>query len=233
MKATRAGSVGTLALLASGALVTGLVTSGTAVAAPAGGSQAGVTSVLSQGVKTTTHFQQLNNSGVRGNATVTVNHRRLMIDINARGVLKDMPHAMHIHFSADSSHSCPTVNNDTNGDHRLSTSEGGPAYGTVRVSLTTHGAHGPGSALAVNRFPTAANGRISYQRTIRVSRDVARAVRNGEAAIVIHGVDYNQNGKYDFSGAGKSDLDPSLPAEATDPVACGILHQQKSAVPLP
>lgn len=233
MKATRAGSIGTLALLASGAMVTGLVTGGAAVAAPAGGSQAGVTGVLSQGVMTKTHFEQLNNSGVRGNATVTVNHRRLKIAINARGVLKDMPHAMHIHFSADSSHTCPTVQNDTNADHRLSTSEGAPAYGNVRVSLTTRGAHGPGSALAVNRFPTASNGRINYERTIRVSRDVARAVRNGEAAIVIHGVDYNQNGKYDFSGAGKSDLDPTLPAEATDPVACGILHMQKGAVQLP
>jgi hypothetical protein len=233
MKATRAGSIGTLALLASGAMVTGLVTSGTAVAAPAGGSQAGVTSLLNQGVKTQTHFQQLNNSGVRGNATVTVRHRRLTIDIDARGVLKDMPHAMHIHFSADSSHTCPTVWNDSNGDHRLSTSEGAPAYGSVKVSLTTRGAHNPGSALAVDRFPTASNGRIHYERTIRVRQGVARAVRNGEAAIVIHGIDYNQNGKYDFAGAGKSDLDPNLPAEATDPVACGILHMQKPALQLP
>ena len=232
MKATRAGSIGTLALLASGALVTGMVTSGSAVAAPAGGSQAAVTGLLSQGMTTQTHFQQLNNSGVRGRATVTVRHRRLTIDINARGVLKDMPHAMHIHFSADSSHTCPTVQNDTNADHRLSTSEGAPAYGGVQVSLTTRGAHGPGSALAVNRFPTASNGRISYERTIHVRRGVARAIRNGEAAVVIHGVDYNQNGKYDFD-AGKSDLDPNLPAEATDPVACGILHVQKSGLQLP
>jgi len=232
MKATRAGSIGTLALLASGALVTGMVTSGSAVAAPAGGSQTAVTGLLNQGMTTQTHFQQLNNSGVRGRATVTVRHRRLTIDIDARGVLKDMPHAMHIHFSADSSHTCPTVQNDTNADHRLSTSEGAPAYGGVQVSLTTRGAHGPGSALAVNRFPTASNGRISYERTIHVRRGVARAIRNGEAAVVIHGVDYNQNGKYDFD-AGKSDLDPNLPAEATDPVACGILHVQKSGLQLP
>lgn len=233
MKTTRAGSIGTLALLASGALVTGLVSSGAAVAAPTDGTPAAVTGMLNQGVKTQTHFQQLNNSGVWGNATVTVRHRQLTVDIDARGLLKDMPHAMHIHFSADSSHTCPTVSNDTNADHRLTTSEGGPAYGNVRVSLTTRGAHGPGSALAVTRFPTAPRGRIQYERTIRVGRNVARAVRDGEAAIVIHGIDYNQNGKYDFAGAGKSDLDPNLPAEATDPVACGILHPQRSAIQLP
>ncbi len=232
MKATRAGSIGTLALLASGALVTGLATTGTAEAAPAGGSQAGVTSLLNQGVRTRTHLLQLNNSGVRGNVTAAVHHRRVTVDINARGLLKNMPHAMHIHFSANSTHTCPTVRDDNNGDHRLTTSEGAPDYGAVRTSLTTHGAHGPGSGLAVNRFPTAPNGRIHYQRTIRVAPDVARAVRNGQAAIVIHGIDYNQNGKYDFGGAGKSDLNPKLPAEATDPVACGILHPQKSALPL-
>ena len=44
----------------------------------------------------------------------------------------------------------------------------------------------------------------------------------GQAAIVVHGVDYNKNGKYD--GATKSDLDPSLPTEATDPALCGALN---------
>ena len=34
--------------------------------------------------------------------------------------------------------------------------------------------------------------------------------------------DYDQNGKY--SGSKKSDLDPSLPTEATDPALCGALH---------
>ena len=48
--------------------------------------------------------------------------------------------------------------------------------------------------------------------------------------MVIHGIDYNHNGKYDFS-AGKSDLDPSLPAEATDPAACGVLHESKGRCP--
>jgi hypothetical protein len=37
-------------------------------------------------------------------------------------------------------------------------------------------------------------------------------------------VDYNGNGMYDFKSAGKSDLDPNLPAEATDPATCGVLR---------
>jgi hypothetical protein len=41
--------------------------------------------------------------------------------------------------------------------------------------------------------------------------------------VVIHGVDYNGNGTYDFDSAGASELDPMLPAEATDPATCGVL----------
>jgi hypothetical protein len=37
----------------------------------------------------------------------------------------------------------------------------------------------------------------------------------------VHGIDTNHNDAYDFS-AGKSELDPSLPQEATVPAGCGI-----------
>jgi hypothetical protein len=40
--------------------------------------------------------------------------------------------------------------------------------------------------------------------------------------VVVHGVDHNNDGKYD--GDTKSDLDPSLPTEATDPAICGVLN---------
>ena len=40
--------------------------------------------------------------------------------------------------------------------------------------------------------------------------------------MVIHGVDYNKDGKY--SGDVKSDLAPALPTEATDPALCGVLR---------
>jgi hypothetical protein len=40
--------------------------------------------------------------------------------------------------------------------------------------------------------------------------------------LVVHGVDSNRSGAYD--GSLKSDLDPSLPMEATAPAACGTIN---------
>ena len=93
------------------------------------------------------------------------------------------------------------------------------------MSLTTEGPTGPGSVLAVDRYPTAPGGHVDYARSTRTTEAVARGIRRGKAVVVVHGVDYNDNGEYDFSSAGASDLDPSLPAEATDPAACGVLHR--------
>ena len=168
----------------------------------------------------------LNNSGASGHAHVRADHRRLKVDVDVRHVLKGQPHAMHIHYGNKARNECPTVGkDDTNGDFRIETVEGAPAYGPVRVSLTTSGDTSAKSVLAIDRFPTAPKGAIHYDRHTKTSKNVARGVRQGEAVVVVHGVDYNGNGKYDFRGGGKSDLDPSLPAEATDPAACGVLHR--------
>jgi hypothetical protein len=177
--------------------------------------------------ETRTFFTSLNNSGVRGKAEVDVRHRHLDIDIDARGLTKGVPHAQHIHYGAQAAHECPGVAQDADHDFRLTTAEGVPSYGPVAVSLTTRGHTGPGSVLAVNRYPVTKNGHEHYDRQTRTKRAVARAIRNGEAVVVIHGIDYNDNGKYDFKGAGKSELDPNLPAEATDPVACGVLRMHR------
>ena len=182
---------------------------------------------------TATHARliPLNNSGVTGDAHVTVDGRRLEVDLDARHLLKGMPHAEHIHFGAQARHECPSVRDDDNADHRLNTAEGQPAYGPVKVSLTTKGDTSPKSTLAVKRFPLAKDGQIHYNRRgIEVSKRVARAIRHGNAVVVIHGIDYNGNGKYDFS-AGRSELDPSLPAEATHPVTCGVLQVVEPTTP--
>jgi hypothetical protein len=177
------------------------------------------------GEETRARLSTMNNSGALGSAEVTVRNRRLTVDVDVRRVLADMPHAMHIHFGKTARHECPTVGqDDDNGDFRIETVEGAPAYGPVRVSFTTRGPTGAGSVLAVNRFPTAPNGEIHYDRHMRTSSRVAEGIRNGDAVVVVHGVDYNGNGKYDFRSAGKSDLDPAFPAEATDPAACGVLR---------
>ena len=167
----------------------------------------------------------LNNSGAYGRAAVGTDGRQLDVRVQAHELAHALPHAMHIHWGEEARHECPTVSRDDDGDFRLTTVEGVPAYGPVRVSLTTSGDTSPESVLAVDRYPTAPEGTIRYERQIRTQGEVARAIRRGEAVVVIHGVDYNGNGRYDFNSAGESDLDENLPAEATDPAVCGVLSR--------
>jgi hypothetical protein len=164
----------------------------------------------------------LNDVKGSGTAMVSVTGNTLTVTMAASGLVKDQPHAAHIHFSAEARHECPVAGDDAKGDGHLDTTDGGPAYGEVVVSLTKTGDTSPKSVLAVERYDTASGGTISYERgSIKVSSAVAKAVADGESVVVIHGVDYNNNGKYD--GDAKSDLDPSLPTEATDPALCGVL----------
>ena len=158
-----------------------------------------------------------------GTAMVEVNGRTITVTMAAMGLLADQPHAAHIHFGAEARHECPVISDDSDGDGHLDTTEGVPAYGPVVVSLTKSGDTSAASALAIDRFDTAKGGKISYQRgSIQVSTAVAEGIADGKSVVVIHGVDHDHDGKY--SGSKKSDLDPSLPTEATDPALCGALH---------
>ena len=172
--------------------------------------------------KVSGRLNALNNSGVTGDARVKVEGKKLEVKYTAKHLAPNLPHAAHIHYGEQASHECPTVRDDKNHDFRLNVAEGLPRYGPIAVSLTTSGKTDPGSALAVDRFSTAPGGTIRYERTVKTSKDVARAIRNGEGVLVVHGVDYNNNGKYDFDSAGKSELNAALPAEATDPAVCGV-----------
>lgn len=211
------------ATFGSAALVSALLAGGL-MSSTANATQGDPTGPLAAPTDTRASLRPLNNSGVFGLSTVAVDRRNLDITVDARKLAKGLPHAQHIHFGAQARNECPSVRDDENGDFRLTTAEGLPGYGPVKVSLTTRGATGPGSVLAVDRYPTAPRHQIHYDRETRTTKGVARAIRNGRAVVVIHGVDYNTNGKYDFNSAGKSELDPNLPAEATDPAACGVLH---------
>ena len=164
-------------------------------------------------------------NGVNGSGTamVSVTGNTITVTMAAMGLLPDNPHAAHIHFGAEARHECPVIGDDTNGDGHLTTTEGGPAYGPIVVSLTKTGDTSAASGLAIDRFDTAAGGKISYERgSINVTPEVAKAITDGQSVVVIHGVDYNHDGKYD--GDAKSDLDSSLPTEATDPALCGALR---------
>ena len=96
----------------------------------------------------------------------------------------------------------------------------------LRKATETSYFKGPDAVWVKLVIPTAPKGAIHYNRTTKTSHRVAAAIARGEGVYVLHGVDYNGNGKYDFS-RGKSELDPSLPAEATDPAACTVLHVQR------
>lgn len=66
-------------------------------------------------------------------------------------------------------------------------------------------------------------------RTVTVTPTLARLIRDGNAVVVVHGIDYDHNGKYTFSALGVSDLDKTLPGDATAPALCGTLKPVPAA----
>jgi hypothetical protein len=168
-------------------------------------------------------LEPLNRSGASGHADLTKGSGKLNVNILSEGMAPELPHAQHIHGMAQAISECPTLAADDNADGLINTVEGLPSYGPIAVSLTTRGDTSPASALAVSRFPVAnADGDLSYSRSFTVSSKVRKNL--GDFAIVQHGVDLNGNGVYDFEAAGASELDPSLPQEATIPANCGVIN---------
>ena len=169
-------------------------------------------------------LEPLNRSGANGDASVVFAENRLTVTVNARGVSPTLAHAQHIHIGGRAE--CPAPDAATSSDPRdvIDTVEGQPAYGPVKVSLTTDGAVGADSALAVPRFPVASgSGIYTYNRTFDLPPGTTvNDVRNG--VVVVHGISklYADQAKYD--GAPKSSLDESLPLEATAPAMCGKLR---------
>ncbi|GGX41312.1 hypothetical protein [Streptomyces chryseus] len=156
-----------------------------------------------------------------GTAMVHLKGNQATVTIKTRGLLAGAPHAQHFHIGAKGQ--CPPASAATkhNGQLSLNTTDGLPFYGKIGASLTTTGDTGADhSALAVDRFPMGAS--YTYHRTITVDDETARSLRNENAVVVVHGIDFNGNGKYD-NVLGPSDLDPKLPSEATNPALCGPL----------
>lgn len=172
------------------------------------------------------NLTQLNDSGASATARATLSGNRLHITIKSQGMLACAPHAQHIHIGGQNM--CPATDAKGKGPSgHLRTTDAAPQYGAVQVSLTKTGDSSAKSALAVTRFPV---GDATYERTITLPGNLAAQIRDGKGIVVRHGVDYNGNGKYD--GSAKSDLDPKLPAEATDPAACGALKvSQMNQIP--
>jgi hypothetical protein len=144
------------------------------------------------------------------------------------------PHAQHIHAGAEGQ--CPTPERDTDGNGVIDTPEGLPDYGPVVVSLTEEpGETTPGQTLDLENFP--AGGSATYSRTVDLGEDAetdagtfnpAEQVREGNAVIVIHGLDPAiMPGESALEESPLNDALPELelPLAATAPALCGVLTE--------
>jgi len=169
----------------------------------------------SNGPDTTTYtatLGALNGSGVSGTATVTVEGDQMMVTVDVEGTVAEQVHPQHIHGGTDGMmSSCPTMEADSNGDGRISVSEGAPAYGGILVPLD--GSLDTAEDLGeVETFPTAnTDGAYTYDRSIATADLGVNEDRSFDDlslenhAIVVHGA--MVDGAY----------------QATLPVACGAL----------
>jgi hypothetical protein len=175
---------------------------------------------------------ELNRSGASGSATLTaLNNGDLKVSIRSTGLVPNSPHAQHLHGSTDGmDFHCPDMSADKNGNGYVSTEEGMPVYGDIFVSLTTKGDDSKASGLAVDRMPMSdAKGNLSYDRVLPAASLPAGTIAHlKDLHIVQHGLDANNNGKYDLAGLGESTLAKSagldgIPEEATEPALCGMV----------
>jgi hypothetical protein len=163
-----------------------------------------------------------------GEVTVRLHGNQAAVTVTTQGLDNgaDLVHAMHIHAGAKGQ--CPTASaaRPHNGHLSISTTDGINYYGPPVQSLTTSGDTSPASILAFRRYLT--GGTLNYARTITLPATVAAQVRNSNAVIVVHGIDYDGSGIY--SGVlDRSELSKSVPGTATAPALCGHLLARQTA----
>ena len=152
-----------------------------------------------------------------GDITMRLDGTTLTVTVAAHGLV-DGKHAMHIHAGARGV--CPPASaaKRHNGHLAIGTLDGAPFYGPPVTALTTKGDTSPKSILAFNRFLSGSA--VRYTRKIELSSVVAANIRKNDAAVVVHGIDYDHDGAYG-NVLDRSDLDRSLPGEITAPALCG------------
>jgi hypothetical protein len=191
---------------------------------------------------TTVHatLMEQNHSGVSGTAVLTATgDGGLKVTIHSRGLVPGQPHAQHLHGSAHGGHfGCPTLKDDTDGDGILTNEEATGEYGTVFFALTTRGGTTPKDGLAVDRMPVAdSKGRLDYQRSFSPDEVPDGLLEHlSSLHVVQHGIDVNNNDKYDLAALGESTFAKNLgmanvPEEATDPASCGVVQGAGAAEP--
>lgn len=166
---------------------------------------------------------EMNGSGASGTMMITVNGDQATVTENVSGLAEEFngdpyPHVQHIHVGGDGM--CPTPDADKNGDGIVDTVEGQPAYGMIATTLSTSGDTSPkaGTDLKVAGM----GGSYTYERTFTINADTMAGLKDGNASVVVHGLDPSTLSK-DAQDA-KSNLVPELPLAATSPTLCGTLQ---------
>ena len=203
-------------------LFVGLV--GSVIALVVQGSSASSSAAPVRGYATSVAAVPTNRVTGGGTASVQLRGDSATVTLNTTGLLNGSPHLAHIHGLGLGQ--CPTASSARlhNGHLSISTGDAIRLYGSTLVSFTEWGSTS-GSVpnnIDMNRYP--ASGNIRYKRTMTVPRLAADLIRDGDAVIIVHGIDYDRNHIYDFGALGISDLDKTLPGEATAPALCGVLH---------
>jgi hypothetical protein len=175
-----------------------------------------------------------NGSGVSGTVNLTaLDDGGLKVVIRSQGLVPGQPHAQHVHGSAGGGHfQCPTLEkNDKDGDGVLTNEEATGEYGAVFLALTTEGGATPQDGLDVARMPVADSaGALNYERTFPADVVPEGMLEHlSSLHVVQHGIDYNNNDKYDVDALGVSTFAeglgaPGVPEEATNPASCGVVE---------
>lgn len=196
-------------------------------------------------------IHELNNTGVTGTATFTTNGNELTVNVEASG-LEPGVHPLHIHGKDQAKAECPTMEQDTNGDGFLSVIEGAPAYGLIKINLTspqtafgtppTPALFYPFAGTPNNaNFPVVGSDgllHLSQTYTFNNSADAQAALASltplGNQAIVIHGATAPKSVDAPaFAALGKAypagtDLTAST-YDALLPAACGLIDEASTS----
>ena len=166
-----------------------------------------------------------NGSGASGTVSLTaLDNGGLKVVIRSEGLVPSQTHAQHLHGAVGGKHfACATLDkNDTDGDGVLTNEEAGGEYGGVFMPLTVDGG---------KQMPVAdSEGRVNYERTFSAKEVTDGVLKHlSSLHVVQHGIDVNNNGKYDLEALGVSTFAENqgrtgVPEEETNPATCGVIE---------
>jgi hypothetical protein len=161
-----------------------------------------------------------------GDVTLELDGQIADVKVDAKGLV-DGVHLMHIH--ADGQDRCPTAAAARlhNGHRAISGADGVPDYGRPLTSLTTRGDTSTKSFAATSRFESGES--VRYSRKIDVGRSMAARIRRGGGVVVIHGIDWDRDGRYGAVLQGDKIPEDELSGELSAPALCGPLRPASQA----